>query len=149
MRLPNPLLRRALGAMGLAAVLGLAGLTAASAAPGPAQQRILDHYAAEARAAGESGIFSFKRGDAFFHAHPGTGRPATPSCSRCHTDSPLNEGHTRAGKRIAPMALSKSPNRFSDLKKVEKWFRRNCHSVYGRACTPQEKGDFITYMTGQ
>lgn len=149
MRMPKPKPQGALGAALVSAVLGIAGVAVAWAAPGPAQQRILDHYAAEARAAGESGVFSFKRGDAFFHAKPGTGRPATPSCSRCHTDSPLNVGHTRAGKAIAPMALSKSPNRFSDLKKVEKWFRRNCHSVYGRACTPQEKGNYLTYMTNQ
>jgi hypothetical protein len=32
---------------------------------------------------------------------------------------------------------------------VEKWFTRTCQDVLGRACTAQEKGDFITYMMGQ
>ncbi len=90
--------------------------------------------------------FSAERGRAFFLANRKTGKPATPSCSSCHTKNPLNAGRTRAGKVIAPMALSATPTRFSELKKVEKWFRRNCKSVLGRPCTPLEKGDFLTFM---
>lgn len=151
MRRPTPTPRRALAVILLAAGIGVAtaGVTLASAGPGPAQKRVIDHFAAQAKAQGDSGVFSFDRGSAFFHARPGTGRPATPSCTVCHTQSPLNEGHTRAGKAIAPMALSRTPTRFTDLSKVEKWFRRNCKTVYGRACTAQEKGDFLTFMTGQ
>ena len=149
MRMLKPKPRGVLGAAFIIAILAVAGVAGASAAPGPAQQRVIAHYAAEDRAAGGTGVFSFDRGSAFFHARPGTGRPATPSCTLCHTESPLNEGQTRAGKAIAPMALSKSPDRFADLDKVEKWFRRNCDSVYGRTCTAREKGDFLTFMTGQ
>jgi hypothetical protein len=29
---------------------------------------------------------------------------------------------------------------------VEKWFKRNCNDVAGRACTALEKGDVLTYL---
>ena len=54
---------------------------------------------------------------------------------------------TRAGKTIEPMAVSASPSRFTDIAKTEKWFGRNCKTVLGRACSAQEKGDFITYLS--
>jgi len=44
------------------------------------------------------------------------------------------------------MAVSVNPERYQTLKKVEKWFRRNCKSVLGRECTVTEKGDFLTFM---
>jgi hypothetical protein len=47
------------------------------------------------------------------------------------------------------MALSKTPDRYTDPKKVAKWFRRNCKSVLGRECTPLEKGDFLAFMMNQ
>lgn len=93
--------------------------------------------------------FSAARGEAFFHADHTGGHPETPSCTTCHTDDPRNVGHTRAGKRIDPVAVSKTPARFTDPRKVEKWFRRNCRSVLGRDCTAAEKGDYITYMMTQ
>jgi hypothetical protein len=130
----------------LAATFLLAG-AAFAANDAAARQAILDHYAAAAKRAdpGFKG-FSAAAGGAFFAAHPGTGNPDTPSCTTCHTASPRNEGRTRAGKALAPMAVSLSPHRFTDLAKVEKWFARNCHTVYGRTCTPQEKGNFIAFM---
>jgi hypothetical protein len=47
---------------------------------------------------------------------------------------------------IEAMAISVNPQRFSDEAKVEKWFGRNCKDVLERACTAQEKGDFIAYL---
>jgi cytochrome c peroxidase len=115
-----------------------------------ARQAILDRYAAEAKQADPAFAgFSAAAGGAFFHAHPGTGNPDTPSCTTCHTADPRNAGRTRAGKDLAPMAVSRSPERFTDYAKVEKWFRRNCHTVYGRPCTAQEKGNYIAYMASQ
>ncbi len=93
--------------------------------------------------------FSAKRGEELFSSRFTTGKPDTPSCTSCHTTSPHKAGKTRAGKVIAPMALSKSPKRYTDPKKVAKWFRRNCRSVLGRDCTATEKGDFLTYMMSQ
>jgi hypothetical protein len=44
------------------------------------------------------------------------------------------------------MAPAANAERFTDTAKVEKWFKRNCNDVLDRACTPQEKGDVITYL---
>ncbi len=93
--------------------------------------------------------FSAERGKTLFSQKFTGGKPDTPSCTSCHGKSPQNTGKTRAGKAIAPMAVSKSPERYTDAKKVAKWFRRNCRTVLGRECTPTEKGDFLTYMMSQ
>ena len=58
-------------------------------------------------------------------------------------------GETRTAKPIDPMAVSKTPARYTDKAKVDKWFRRNCKGVIGRECTAQEKVDFISYMLTQ
>ena len=129
-----------------AALIIPACLFVTSAVAGPAQNRILQHYK---DLAGAGAVFSAAAGKAFFLKQHSGGKPKTPSCKTCHTSSPLRKGKTRAGKDIAPMALSKTPDRFSDPKKVEKWFRRNCRSVLGRECTPQEKGNFLTFMINQ
>lgn len=68
------------------------------------------------------------------------------SCTTCHTANPATQGKTQVGKVIEPMAASVNKERFTDPKKVEKWFKRNCEWVLERECTPKEKGDFITYM---
>jgi hypothetical protein len=68
------------------------------------------------------------------------------SCATCHTADPRNQGKTRANKVIEPMAPNVNPKRFTDRAKVEKWFGRNCRDVLERACTAQEKGDYVAYM---
>ena len=68
------------------------------------------------------------------------------SCMTCHTDNPKNQGLTRANKVIEPMATIANKDRFTDMAKVEKWFKRNCNDVLERPCTIQEKGDFIKFM---
>ncbi|MFQ5785055.1 MAG: DUF1924 domain-containing protein [Alphaproteobacteria bacterium] len=134
------------------AVLALIVVAAAprTAAADPARDAILVDLAAKAKAAdaGFSG-FSAARGETLFRTKFGTGKPETPACTTCHTDSPRAPGQTRAGKPIDPMAVSRTPNRFTDPRKVAKWFRRNCKSVLGRECTAQEKGDYITFMMSQ
>jgi uncharacterized protein DUF1924 len=111
---------------------------------------VLDHYAALARQGNpQFHGFSAAQGRAFFLASPGVGEAGITSCTSCHTKDPRNQGRTRAGKLLAPMAVSRTPTRFTDLEKVEKWFSRNCQTVYGRPCTAIEKGDFITYMASQ
>ena len=50
------------------------------------------------------------------------------------------------GKAIEPMATAANPRRFTDVAKVEKWFKRNCKDVLDRECTAREKGDVITYL---
>lgn len=94
-----------------------------------------------AQAAG-SADFSAVRGRAFYEQVIDGDR--SRSCSSCHTPDPRAAGTSAAGKRIEPMAGNTA--RFTDPKQVEKWFRRNCNDVLARACTPTEKGDFITYI---
>lgn len=72
------------------------------------------------------------------------------SCASCHTNDLTQQGHhIRTGKLIEAMAPSRNPERLSDPAKIEKWFRRNCHSVLGRTCTPQEKGDLLLFIQAQ
>ena len=68
------------------------------------------------------------------------------SCMTCHTADPKAEGKTRANKIIDPLAPVANKDRFTDMAKVEKWFKRNCKDVYERECTLIEKGNFIKYM---
>lgn len=69
------------------------------------------------------------------------------SCAACHTDSPLQPGrHNRTSKTIDPLAPAANRERFTDPEKVEKWFKRNCNEVLGRACSAQEKADFTAYV---
>jgi Domain of unknown function (DUF1924) len=98
-----------------------------------------------ARAA-ESGFagFSAQRGQAWFNARHGTDW----SCSTCHTEDPRAAGrHATTGRSIAAMTPAANPERLTDTAKMEKWFKRNCGDVLGRACTPVEKGDVIAYLT--
>jgi len=113
-------------------------------AANPARDAIIKSFAAKAGAP-----LSAQRGKALFESKVGGGKPETKSCTACHGASPLKTGQTRAGKLIEPMAVSKTPQRYTELKKVSKWFRRNCKTVLGRECTPQEKGDFLTFMSSK
>jgi hypothetical protein len=87
--------------------------------------------------------FSAARGEQFFKSTHGNDW----SCSTCHTNNPAENGkHAKTGKLIKPMAPATNLDRFTDAAKVDKWFKRNCNDVLGRACTPQEKGDVLTYL---
>ncbi len=131
----------------LVGVLSSFLITGVNAAP---RDDIMAQFATLAKASDASFIaFDAERGKNLFSTNFGKGKPETPACTSCHSSSPTNIGETRAGKAIDPLAISKTPDRYSDPKKVEKWFRRNCKSVLGRECTPVEKGDFITYMISQ
>jgi hypothetical protein len=142
MRSPSELLS-------LVLVVTFVGVAAAGTVS-PARQAILAAFAAEAKQADPAFTgFSAERGHAFWTAAHAGGKPETPSCTTCHTTDPTREGQTRAGKQIAPMAVSKTPDRFTDSAKVEKWFGRNCNSVLGRDCTAVEKGDVIAYLSGK
>lgn len=125
----------------------LTGSTIAAAAP---RDDILGQYATAAKAASPAfSGFSAKRGETLHISKFTSGKPATPSCTTCHGDSPRSVGRTPAGKSIEPVAVSVSPARYTDPAKVEKWFRRNCTEVLGRECTPLEKGDWLTYVISQ
>jgi len=122
----------------------------AAAVPNPARDAVLAALATQAKAADPTfTAFSAERGAAFWNADHTGGSPDLPSCTSCHTKDPTAEGKTRAGKAIAPMAVSQKPDRFTDPEKVAKWFDRSCKNVLGRVCTPTEEGDIITYLSGK
>jgi hypothetical protein len=71
------------------------------------------------------------------------------SCTSCHDADLTKPGkHNKTKKVIDAMAPSVTPDRFTDQKKIEKWFKRNCEWTWGRECTAQEKGDFLKFLTG-
>jgi mono/diheme cytochrome c family protein len=117
----------------------------------PDRNAIIADYAEQARAA-DAGFaaFSATRGETLFRTKWPGGDPRTPSCTACHTGNPRNPGrNAKTGRPIDPVAVSVNPSRFTDAGDVEKQFTRDCKSVLGRPCTPLEKGDYITFMTGQ
>lgn len=134
---------------GAAAILLLAA--SAAFAGEPARTRLLDGYAAEAvgTSPGFAG-FSAERGRALYLGPHQGGRSEVSACAGCHTANPTAQGrHYKTGRAIEPMAVSANPQRFTDAAEVEKRFARDCKNVLGRACTAQEKGDFITFLAGQ
>jgi len=87
--------------------------------------------------------FSSQRGAAFYARTHGR----EWSCASCHTDNPATAGkHAKTDKPIQPLSPVANSVRFTRADKVEKWFRRNCNDVLGRACTAAEKGDVLTYL---
>lgn len=124
--------------------VGLIALSLSTTVQAGPRDDILQSFKAQGALAGDAA-----RGEKLFKTSFGLGKPETPSCTSCHGDTPFARGETRTGKVIEPMAVSKTPDRYTDPKKVAKWFRRNCNSVLGRECTAQEKLDFLTYMSGQ
>jgi hypothetical protein len=126
------------------AVLSAVALCGASGAAAETPTDILQSF--EAAAGQEStdfGGFSAQRGQTFFKSTHGR----EWSCASCHTQNPMAVGrHAKTNKEIAPLAPSANAERFTRADKVDKWFRRNCNDVLGRACTVTEKGDILTYL---
>jgi len=129
--------------MARAAVAGLLALGASLAlAATPADIRRDLEIAARQSTPGFAG-FSALRGQQFFASRHGTDW----SCASCHTANPRAPGrHATTGKDIAPLAPGANPQRFTDLAKAEKWFKRNCNDVLKRGCTAAEKGDVLEYL---
>lgn len=72
------------------------------------------------------------------------------SCVDCHGTQLSKKGrHIRTGKVIKPLSPAIEAKRFSSIKSVEKWFKRNCKWTFGRPCSPQEKGDILTFIQQQ
>jgi hypothetical protein len=106
--------------------------------PGRHPAELLAGYSAEAGVRAEPA-----RGQAFFTQRHGQ----EWSCASCHTAQPTQAGkHVVTGKTIAPMAPAVNAQRFTDLAKTEKWFRRNCKDVVGRECQANEKADVLAWL---
>lgn len=77
-------------------------------------------------------------------------KPQQRSCTSCHTENLHVTGkHVKTGKPIDPLAPSVNRERLTDVKKIEKWFKRNCKWTLGRECSVQEKADFLSYIRSQ
>ena len=123
-------------------LLSLLTGTGSALAATPAEFQTSFATEAKQEAAGFSG-FSAERGKAFFNSV----QAKDWSCASCHTETPGARGqHATTGKPIEPLAPTANPERFTRADKVEKWFKRNCNDVLGRACTAREKGDVLTYL---
>lgn len=125
-------------------MLALLSLTAIQTAQAETPTEILSSLEATAKQA-DRGFrgFSASRGEQFFKATHG----GEWSCASCHGNNATATGkHTKTGKLIQPLAPAASAKRFTDSAKVEKWFKRNCNDVLGRACAAQEKGDVLAYL---
>ena len=94
-----------------------------------------------------AGPFSAERGAAAWTRKNGA---EERSCARCHGSDLTQPGrHVKTGKTIGALAPSADPQRLSDAAQVEKWLLRNCRWTWGRECSPQEKGDFLQYISSQ
>ena len=72
------------------------------------------------------------------------------SCSGCHTEDLTKTGkHIKTNKEIKPMSPLANPQRLTKIKKIKKWFKRNCKWTLGRECTAQEKSDLLVYIENQ
>lgn len=110
----------------------------------PATETLLNTYS-------QSGAkdYSASRGETLWK-QPITQQGETMACTRCHGNDLRQPGeHYKTHKPIQPMAASANTKRYNDVKKIEKWFKRNCKDTWGRECTAQEKGDILVYLLGQ
>lgn len=74
----------------------------------------------------------------------------TRSCTTCHGSDLSKTGkHIRTDKLIKPMAPSANSKRFTNVKKIKKWFKRNCKWTLGRECSAQEQADILSYLSKQ
>lgn len=121
--------------------------TAAIALAGPALAAdpagMLAGYEAQARKADAAFSASATRGATLFASTHGR----EWSCASCHGNPPTATGrHVKTGKSIAALAPRSNPERFTNVARTEKWFRRNCNDVLARACTAAEKADVLAYL---
>jgi hypothetical protein len=108
---------------------------------------VVDQALAQYRTQG-AGEFDAAAGKALWDKPYPDARGGDPRrCAACHTADLRRPGkHAQTGKVIEPMAPSVNPQRLTDIKFVEKWFLRNCKWTLRRECTPQEKGNVLTYL---
>lgn len=91
--------------------------------------------------------FDYKRGEKIFTTEHIGKKGKLISCVSCHTNNLSQNGlNEHTNKVIEPLSPYANAQRFTDVKEVEKWLRRNFNDVYKREGTAQEKGDVITYI---
>ena len=91
--------------------------------------------------------FDAKRGEEIFTSKHIGKKGNEIACTTCHTINLNNSGeNTFTGKIIEPLSPKANPKRFTELKEIEKWMKRNFNDVYNREGTALEKGDVTTYI---
>lgn len=91
--------------------------------------------------------FDVKRGEEIFTSKHIGKKGKEISCTTCHTSNLNNDGeNTFTGKSIEPLSPKANPKRFTQIKEIEKWMKRNFNDVYNREGTALEKGDVTTYI---
>ena len=91
--------------------------------------------------------FDATRGEKIFTSNHIGKKGKEISCTTCHTTNLNNSGeNTFTGKIIEPLSPKANPKRFTDIKEIEKWIKRNFNDVYNREGRALEKGDVITYI---
>ena len=91
--------------------------------------------------------FDSKRGEKIFTSTHIGKKGKEISCVTCHTSNLNNNGeNTFTGKTIESLSPKTNPNRFTQIKEIEKWMKRNFNDVYNREGTALEKGDVTTYI---
>ena len=124
--------------LGVALVLTLSASFVLADSPA----NLLDTYKAQAKASGVA-AGDVARGQSFFNSTHGN----EWKCASCHGALPTGKGeHAITHKVIEPLAPAINPQRFSDLAKADKWFRRNCKDVLTRECTAREKADVMAWL---
>ena len=94
--------------------------------------------------------FDAKRGEEIFTSKHIGKKGKEIACTTCHTINLNNSGeNTFTGKTIEPLSPKANPKRFTDVKEIEKWMKRNFNDVYNREGTALEKGDVTTYIINQ
>jgi len=106
--------------------------------------KLIQTYAAQGTATA-----SAERGKQLWQeAFKGKGNFVERSCASCHTkDLTVPGKHIKTNKIIKPMSPSTNPERLTDSRKIEKWFKRNCKWTMGRECSVQEKADLLLYIS--
>ncbi len=117
----------------------------ASSALAETPAELVANYAAQAAKDNPGFVPSAQRGQAFFTREWGVSKKM-PNCTVCHGKNLKAVGkHVVTDKPIQPLSPLANPERFTSMKKAEKWFKRNCSEVTGHECTAAEKADFIQF----
>lgn len=94
--------------------------------------------------------FDAKRGEKIFTSKHIGKKGKQISCTSCHgIDLSASSENFFTGKTIKALSPKANPQRFTKIKTIKKWMRRNFNDVYNRQGTALEKGDVTTYIINQ
>ena len=131
-------------------VLSMALSVGMFVAPLASWASVVDEQQASYRASG-AGAFDAQKGEQLWQQEVVNARDGRArSCTTCHGRNLRSTGkHAKTGKDIEPLSPAVNAERLTSAKKIRKWFKRNCKWTWGRECTAQEKGDFLSFIQAQ